>query len=138
MITINTTIAAIAAALEIPEYPTQEVIRRLFLTSQPVPLPEKVRYISDVGIGSYASLTPEYLTIYRTLHGESKVKDVASLLAYIKAAVVSVMDLSKWQEYTGSKATKATGEPWEKPWVPHYPPQGVYAVYPPSKDPEAA
>ena len=132
MVTINTTLKDIAAALDIPEYTAHEVVRRVFLTAQPVPLPEKFRYISDVGIGSYTQMTAEYLTIYRTLRAESKVKDVATLLAYIKEAVKSVMDLSKWKEYTGPKAPEATGEPWEKPWVAHYPPQGIYAVYPPS------
>lgn len=133
MITIETTLTDIAKALDVPVYTTHEIIRRLFLTSQPIPLPEKFKYIADVGSGDYTSLTPEYLTIFRTLNSDSNVLDVASLLVYITEAVKSVMDLSTWKEYTGPEAPAPTGEPWEPKWVRHYPLPGKYAVYPGSE-----
>lgn len=132
VIKIATTVTAIATALKIPPYPAQEVIRKLFLQSKPVPLPEDFEYITETGITDYHLLTEEKLTVKVRHNADSNIKDVASLLAYIKLAVKSVMDISAWENYTGPAAPAATGEPWEPKWVPHYPPPGKYAVYPPS------
>lgn len=132
MIKIETTLVEIAEALGIPVYPCHEVIRRIFLTSQPIPLPAKFTYVIDKGIGNYSAMTPDTLTVFSSQHLGSIIVDKATLHAYIKAVVGSVLDISMYTEYTGPKAPEATGEPWEPKWVPHYPPQGMYAVYPPS------
>lgn len=135
MTTIVTNITEIAEALGIPQYPAMEVVRRLFFSGNPIPIPTEFAYVTEPDIGNYSHYSPGKITVYRTYDSKSNIVDKPTLLAYIVEAVKSVMDITMWTNYAGPKAPEATGEPWEKPWERHYPLPGIYAVYPPTLPP---
>jgi hypothetical protein len=135
MITIETTQEAIATKLGVSKTYAEEVIRRLFLTSHIAPLPEALRVNvaqTEQEYSGQITCSSKFLTVQKRGWGGTKLTDVASLLTYIETSAKALVDLSKMQAYTGPKAPEATGVDPDPVWVPHYPPQGKYAVYPPS------
>ncbi|WDS62412.1 hypothetical protein [Pseudomonas phage D6] len=135
MIKIETTKQDVATALGLPQTYADEVIRRLFLTSDLVQLPDGLRVNvaeSEAEWSGQIMCSPKFLTVQKRGWGDTVLTDVASLLQYIKTSAKALLDSSVWDKYTGPKAPEATGVDPEPKWVPHYPPQGKYAVYPPS------
>ncbi len=94
VVKIETTVVAIAAALGCTQYTAEEIIRRVFLSSQLVPLPPGFRYQTEVGITPYHTKSSLFLTVRKRDNSDSTIKDEASLLAYMVKAAASVMDLS--------------------------------------------
>jgi len=134
MIKIETTKAAVATALGLPQNYADEVIRRMFLTSTGFALPPGLRVNvaeTEAEYSGQITCSSLFLTVQKRGWGDTKLTDVASLLEYIKTSAKALLDSSVWDNYTGPKAPEATGTSFDPVWVPHYPPQGKYAVYPP-------
>jgi hypothetical protein len=138
MISIDTTFAEIATELDCPVNVAKEVIRKLFLTSSSIPLPDafRVNLAQPVEYSGQVNFSSIRLTVQMRGWGGNKVVDKATLLVYIKESAKALVDLQVWHAYNGPKAPAATGTNPEPVWVPHYPPQGIYAVYPPSIAPD--
>jgi hypothetical protein len=135
MITIETTLTAIATKLKCPKTYAQEVVRRLFLTSDLVTPPEGLRVNiaqTEQEYSGQISCSKLFLTVQKRGWGGNKVTNIPTLLTYIETSAKALIDLSKMQAYTGPAAPAPTGVDPDPKWVPVYPPQGKYAVYPPS------
>lgn len=134
MIAIDTTFEEIATALDCPVNVAKEVVRKLFLTSSGVPLPDafRINLAQPVEYSGQINFSSIRLTVQMRGWGDNKVTNKATLLTYIKESAKGLVDLQVWQAYNGPKAPVATGVDLDPVWVPHYPPQGIYAVYPPS------
>ncbi|QBJ02550.1 hypothetical protein MZD04_gp020 [Pseudomonas phage Psa21] len=134
MITIELTQTEIAEHFGCPVARAEEVTRRLFLTSFVSPLPSILRVNIAETPAEYSGqimATLKSVTVQRRGWDGNKVKDKATLLAYIRESAKALIDLRVWDEYNGPKAEVL---PIPEPVEPerHYSLPGKYAVYPPS------
>lgn len=139
MIKIETTRAAVAAALGLPQTYADRVIRQLFLPTTAVDLPDGLRVnVAETEAEWSGQITCSrlFLTVQKRGWGDTKLTDVASLLEYIKTSAKALLDSSVWDNYTGPKAEEPTGTDPEPKWERVYPLPGKYAVYPASSPAE--
>jgi hypothetical protein len=139
MITIDTTFVEIATSLDCPVNVAKEVVRRLFLTSISIPLPDafRVNVATEAEYTGQVNLSSIRLTVQKRGWTGSKVINKATLLTHISESAKHLVDLQVWHAFNGPKAPVATGTSFEPVWVRHYPLPGIYVIYPPTLPPAA-